>query len=198
VKPILEGEADVVVGSRYVGEALAADGIPPRRRLGLRFIGGFVKRLGKLPVKDTQSGFRAYGPRAISTLLPAEMDMSVDSEILMKAAEKGLKILEVPVKVSYSAPRPSKHTPLYHALQVLSGALKFASIRHPLIFYGAPGLTLLAAGVFCGFMAVKLYSVKAYFSVPFTLLAIAFTLSGLLLLFTAIILFTIISVVREK
>jgi glycosyltransferase involved in cell wall biosynthesis len=198
VKPILEGEADVVVGSRYVGEALAAEGIPPRRRLGLKFIGGFVKRLGKLPVRDTQSGFRAYGPRAISTLLPAEMDMSVDSEVLMRAYEQGLRLMEVPISISYAVPKASKYASLYHGLQVLSGAIKFASIRHPLMFYGSPGLIFLGIGLAAGLMAVKLYMAKRYFSIPFALLTVTFTISGLLLLFTAIILFTITSALRER
>jgi glycosyltransferase involved in cell wall biosynthesis len=198
IEPILEGRADVVVGSRYLkGEPVGVK-MPRYRRVGLKALDRLVKRLGKLPVEDTQSGFRAYSLKALMAISPVEMDMSVDSEVLMKAAEKGLKILEVPIKVSYSAPKPSKHTPLYHALQVLSGALKFASIRHPLIFYGTPGLILLAVGVFCSFMTIKLYLAKAYFSIPFTLLAIASLLSGLLLSFTAIILFTIISVVRER
>ncbi|MEM4649593.1 MAG: glycosyltransferase family 2 protein [Candidatus Bathyarchaeia archaeon] len=197
IKPILNDEADVVIGSRYIGEEPIGEGMPKQRKLGLKTVNGFVKRLGKLPVRDTQSGFRAYSFKALKAIMPSEMDMSVDSEILMKAAEKGLRIIEVPIKVSYLTPKPSKHTPLYHALQVFLGALKFASIRHPLIFYGTPGLILLAASIFCGFMAIKLYLAKAYFSVPFTLLAAIFMLSGLLLLFTAIILFTVISILRE-
>jgi glycosyltransferase involved in cell wall biosynthesis len=198
IKPILDGEADVVVGSRYFKEKPFGEKMPKYRRVGLKALDHFVNWLGKLPVKDTQSGFRAYSLKALMAITPAEMDMSVDSEILMRAAEKGLKILEVPIKVSYLTPKPSKHTPLYHALQVFSGALKFASIRHPLIFYGVPGLIALAIGLFSGFMAIKLYLAKRYFSIPFSFLAVTFGISGLLLLFTAVILFTIISILREQ
>ena len=198
IKPILEGKADVVIGSRYFKGELTGEKMPQYRKIGLKVLDHFVKRLGKLPIKDTQSGFRAYNLKALMAITPAEMDMSVDSEILMRAAEKGLKILEVPIKVSYSTPKPSKHTPLYHALQVLSGALKFASIRHPLIFYGIPGMISLGIGMFSGFMAIKLYLAKRYFSIPFTLLSVTFGISGLLLLFTAVILFTIISILREQ
>lgn len=197
LRPILQGEADIVVGSRYLREEPVGEGMPKQRRLGLKIIDSFVKRLGKLPVKDTQSGFRAYGLKALKAA-PIEMDMSVSSEILMKAAERGLRIIEVPIKVSYKVPKPSKHTPLYHALQVFSGVLKFASIRHPLIFYGVPGLVVLVVGVFSGFMAMKLYLANGYFSIPFTLLATIFIISGLLLLFVAVILFTVSSILREQ
>ncbi|MEM3571019.1 MAG: glycosyltransferase family 2 protein [Candidatus Bathyarchaeia archaeon] len=197
LRPILNSETDVVVGSRYIGEEPVSEGMPKQRKIGIKAIDGFVKKLGKLQVKDTQSGFRAYSLKALKAIMPVEMDMSVDSEILMRAVEKGLRIIEVPVKVSYLTPKPSKHTPLYHALQVFLGALKFASIRHPLLFYGTPGLIFLAVSIFCGFMAIKLYLDKDYFSVPFTLLAAIFAISGLILLFTAIILFTVISILRE-
>ncbi|MEM3062358.1 MAG: glycosyltransferase family 2 protein, partial [Nitrososphaerota archaeon] len=197
IKPILNGEADVVVGSRYIGEEPIGEGMPKQRKLGLKAVDGFVKRLGKLPVRDTQSGFRAYSLKALKGIMPSEMDMSVDSEILMRAAEKGLRIVEVPIKVSYLTPKPSKHTPLYHVLQVFSGALKFASIRHPLIFYGIPAIILFLIGVFSAYMTIKLYLTKGYFSIPFTLLAAIFLISSLLLFFTAVILFTLISVVKE-
>jgi len=198
VKPILNGEPDIVVGSRYLGRKLYAKAMPKYRRLGVKTIDKIVKQLGNLPVKDTQSGFRAYNKKALWSLMPVEMDFSVDSEILMQASKLGLKLIEVPITVSYATLKPSKHTPLYHALQVLFGVIKFVSIRHPLIFYGTPGIIFLVIGVFSGFMTMKYYLSKQYFSIPFTLLAAIFTISGLLLLFTAIILFTVVSILRSK
>ncbi|HID17259.1 TPA: glycosyltransferase family 2 protein, partial [Candidatus Bathyarchaeota archaeon] len=50
VEPILRGEADVVVGSRYFGGEPAGEGMPRYRRFGLKAVDGFVKRLGRLPV----------------------------------------------------------------------------------------------------------------------------------------------------
>jgi RsiW-degrading membrane proteinase PrsW (M82 family) len=115
----------------------------------------------------------------------------------MRASDLGLKLTEVPIKVSYSTPKPSKHTPLYHAFQVLFGVIKFTSIRHPLIFYGIPGIVMLGVGVIFSFIVMQYYLSKKYFSIPFTLLASIFTIAGLLLMFTAVILFTVISILRR-
>ena len=58
VKPIVDGEADVVVGSRYV-EGASTDA-PTYRKMGLRVIEGLGRSAIKVPIRDTQSGFRAY------------------------------------------------------------------------------------------------------------------------------------------
>ena len=78
VKPVEEGEADLVIGSRFV-EGGSAPGMSPLRRLALRFLNLLGKKATKLEVRDTQSGMRAYSRRALEAALEA-MERSVYSE----------------------------------------------------------------------------------------------------------------------
>ncbi len=68
VRPVLLGEADIVVGSRYL---LPAPGTPPLRRVGHRFFNWLVRSASGVPVSDSQSGYRALSPpRLQPRLLP--------------------------------------------------------------------------------------------------------------------------------
>ena len=127
--------------------------------------------------------------------------MGVDSEILMDAARKGLKIIEVPVSVKYGIGKTSTHNPVYHTLDVLLSAVKLTSIRHPLVFYGVPGIALMGIGIYLGLRALFLFSQQqAVTNVVMTYEMAGFTivLAGLLSLFTGLILFTLSTVVRKS
>ena len=55
------------------------------------------------------------------------MGMGVDSEILMEASQRGFKIAEVPVSVTYGGGKTSKHNPFYHTLDVVFSIVKLTS-----------------------------------------------------------------------
>ncbi|MEM3980153.1 MAG: hypothetical protein QXF79_02725, partial [Ignisphaera sp.] len=142
--------------------------------------------------------FRIYSRRAVEMINPAEMGFAVDSEILYKAAKLGLKIIEVPVSVEYKVPRPSKRNPIYHVLDVALNVVKWISMRHPLIFYGIPGLISIIIALITTTLLLYYYSLSKYFSLPLAILSVWFTSIGIVLCVTAIILWTLTSLLREK
>ncbi|MEM3394166.1 MAG: glycosyltransferase family 2 protein, partial [Candidatus Methanomethylicia archaeon] len=150
VNTLKEEEADIVIGSRFL---LNEKNVPGYRAIGNRVLN--IVTGGK--ITDTQSGFRAYNGKIIDKIIPAEAGMGVDSEILIKAMENNLKIVEVPTTVTYKVPKSSKKMPIYHILDVIASTIKFFSIRHPLIFYGIPGAILLLIGLSFGIWAVQIY-----------------------------------------
>jgi len=101
VGPIVDGVADVVVGSRFVDERLAYT-IPWYRRTGIKFITKILNGTSKHGVKDAQSGFRAYSRRALETLVmfedgPVRQGIDVVMSIVRLVVEdKPLTLLGVP------------------------------------------------------------------------------------------------------
>ena len=193
VDAIRSGAADVVVGSRFLGPRTA---VPRYREVGNKFLNALISD----GVGDTQSGFRAYGKAVIESIVPAEMGMGVDSEILMEASQRGFKIAEVPVSVVYGGGKTSKHNPLYHTLDVVFSILKLTSIRHPLMFYGGAGFALVLVGLYFLIRTILLYfSSRAldFLTVTVGFVSFAFVLIGLLTFFTGVILFTITTVIRK-
>jgi glycosyltransferase involved in cell wall biosynthesis len=185
--------ADIVIGSRFLRE----NPIPRHRRI----VNKVLNVLTLDEVSDTQSGFRGYNKHAIQSIIPAEMGMGVDSEILMEANSKGLRIAEVPISVMYGEGKTSIHNPVLHTLDVIFSIIKLISISHPLIFYGIPGLSLIGVGSYLTVITIERFSTQQLITtvtLTYALASFAITLFGLLTLFTGIILFTLSTVVRKE
>lgn len=193
VDPIVKGEADVVIGSRRLESSA-----PGYRRFGARLLDHAtgVKALGS--IVDAQSGFRAYSQRALEHVTAAEFGMGVDSEILMRAEDAGLLIAEVPVHVSYEGPKTSTHNPVYHTLDVLFSALKFVSIRHPLLFYGGFSAVMFLVAIVFGVQTIEYYVRFNRVITNLALVSAVAAILGFLSLFTGVMLFTLITVIRER
>jgi hypothetical protein len=87
---------------------------------------------------------------------------------------------------------------MYQAFNVLASVMKHVSIRHPLLFYGALGLVALLIGLVLGLQAFNLYSCYGIFPTNLGVVAVGASLTGILLLSIGIILFTLITVPRER
>lgn len=186
--------ADIVVGSRF----LSAENEVPRHRAAVNKMLNVVTVDG---VSDTQSGMRAYEKRAVQSLMPSEMGMGVDSEILIQAKKAGLRVVEVPISVKYGIGKTSTHNPAFHTLDVLASVVKLTSLRHPLIFYGFPGLVVTLVGIYYAvvtFLDVQQIQVITPIALAHALLSLALLSIGLLTLFTGVILFTMTTVVRQS
>jgi glycosyltransferase involved in cell wall biosynthesis len=96
--PCLRGEADVVVGSRYLTVKSA---IPRHRSLGLRAFNIMTAIGSGVSCSDSQSGFRAFGPRAIREMEFTESTFSVECEQQFEFARHRLRLAEVPIRCSY-------------------------------------------------------------------------------------------------
>jgi hypothetical protein len=141
--------------------------------------------------------FRAYSRKAIMLITPTEQGMGASTEILLKAKEKGLKILEIPIKVNYDVEKLSTHNPLYHGLDVVLSTVKHMSMRRPLLFYGGPGIIALLVAITFWVWTFQIFADTRQVATNIALVAIGATIVGLMLLTTAVILWVLVSVVRE-
>jgi len=129
LEPILSGEADLVIGSRFLKpnghnqQAPPSFAMPRYREIGIRVI-TFLYNFGlKSKVSDAQSGFRAYGPRIVNSLNPAELGMNVSIETLIQANRKGAVIKEVPVSCKYVSSKLNSKA-ARHGLGVAFGVIR--------------------------------------------------------------------------
>ena len=195
VKPVLDGECDIVCGSRFLSEK---NDMPGYRRWGINRITRLANLTSYEGITDAQSGFRAYGWKAIRAIMPVEQGMGASVEILMKAKDAGLRMKELSVKVDYDVEEPSSHNPLYHGVDVVMSIVKHLSIRHPLIFYGIPGFLALVVAVFFWVWTLQSFAATRQVITNVALIAIGATIVGLMLLTTSIILWVLVSVIRER
>jgi glycosyltransferase involved in cell wall biosynthesis len=119
IEPLLRGEADLVLGSRFVERTSYVSGTT--RRFGIRILAAFVSALNHQRLYDVTSGFRAVGRDGIKLFAVdyATDYPEVDSLVLFK--KKGLRIVEVPVEMEPRQEGSSSITPLrsvYYMLKV--------------------------------------------------------------------------------
>ena len=105
IKPIEDGTADVVFGSRLLGGDVMKQGMPWWKYLGNRFLTGVENRVFGLNLAEYHTGYRAYSRAAIESVnLAMNSDKFVfDREIVAQFADCGMRIAEVPVPTRYLA-----------------------------------------------------------------------------------------------
>lgn len=189
--PLIDDEADLVIGSRFVDGHLART-MPWYRRAGVKFITKLVDNNSKSGVKDGQSGFRAYNRRALEALDMAENGMGVSTEVLMNAQKQGLRICEVPITCSYGGDvKTSTHHPVKHGASVVMSIVKLIVEDRPLILMGIPGIVCLMTGVIFGVWMLQIYAVEREIVTNIALASLAFMMIGFFCLSTAITLYAI-------
>lgn len=194
VEPIVKGVADVVIGSRFLN---SDENTPNYRKVGHRIINSLFKQASGSKVSDTQSGFRAYSKQALKIIELKADGIETDSEILLDATKKGLRVIEIPITIRYEGDT-STYNPFNHGYTVVSYILQKIVLGRPLLLLGLPGLTLLGIGLYISTVVIDLYNASRYFSVPFALGAIFFFTVGTLILLTSVMLYAISIILKEK
>ena len=154
IQPILDGDADFTIGSRFVAGG-EGNSMPAYRRLGIKVITAASNLSSDLGIKDTQSGVRAFSSTALDRLRFDSEGMELSLEMLEDAREKQLSIIEVPTVIRYDVPKGSNFTAVSHGFTVLTWALLSLSQKKPLLVLGLPGMGLLATGAAMGMNAAQ-------------------------------------------
>lgn len=97
VAPILNAEADYVIGSRFAGDI---EHMRPHRRFGNLTLTRWVQWMARTPVSDGQSGYRALSAQAA---LAAEMahDYNYAQVLTLDLIQKGFRYHEVPISYHF-------------------------------------------------------------------------------------------------
>ncbi|MBP6975544.1 MAG: glycosyltransferase family 2 protein [Candidatus Moranbacteria bacterium] len=152
--PILTNQADMVIGDRF--SQSTAKNIPWIKdffnRLGASLVGSFLN----IKTDDLTCGFRAHNRETLLRLNnPA--GFTYTQETIIDAIGKNLRVVWVPVQVTYFADRKSKIVKSVYSFVNNSARIILKAVRdvRPLKFFGIPGLILIAIsiGLFLAFLA---------------------------------------------
>ena len=104
VQPIIAGEADLVLGSRFLNGDPVAGGMPKWKYAANRFLTISENKILGTDFAELHTGYRAYSRRLLLEIpwLRNELDFSFDSEVLMQAVHFGFRVKEVPCSTIYA------------------------------------------------------------------------------------------------
>ncbi|MCZ7399991.1 MAG: glycosyltransferase family 2 protein [Candidatus Methanoperedens sp.] len=185
LEPLNNG-TDLVIGSRFIKGH--GKNVPAYRKVGMKVLDTATNIAGGIQVSDSQSGFRAYGKKAIEKIRINDTDMSAGSEILLQIKENNLKFKEVEIHCNYDIEETSSKNPVSHGVEVLVRILKEIELQKPLYYFTVPGVIFMVVGVGMGidFLQIKMSGGQLPFG-P-TLFMIMVTLIGTFATFTGFIL----------
>ena len=113
VEPVLDGKADLVIGSRFLAEAKVSF----YRKFGIDVITFLYNAGQRAKINDAQSGFRAYSRKAVDCIDITYPGFGFSIETLVQVRKYGLTICEAPVTCIYHD-SSSTENPVTHGLGV--------------------------------------------------------------------------------
>ena len=186
VDPVLCGDADIVIGSRYL---INRSEVPQHRVWGHRAFNFLTNQVSGTAVTDSQSGFRAFSPHALDKLSFSSAGFSVESEMQFIATDYNLRLVEVPITIYYhDAPKRSVWK---HGLAVLNGIMQLVGQYRPLLFFGLSGLALLLVGLGWGAWVANIFRSTRELAVGYALISVMLFVIGNIVLSTGVILHSI-------
>jgi hypothetical protein len=127
------GQADIVLGSRWLGIDPAKAGMPWWKRIGNRFLTSAENRVLGLKLSEYHTGYRAYSRRFLEAIpfLENSNDFVFDTQVLIQAATFGFKIGEVPAIGKYheDASSVSFSTSTVYGLKTLAALVTYVTHR---------------------------------------------------------------------
>ena len=144
VKPILDGVADIVNGSRYLDGADTST--PTYRRVGQTILDTATNMASGTKLTDSQSGFRAFSKLSLSYFTFSPDGFGIESDMLIEASNNNLRIVEVGISVRYDV-QTTRDNPIVQGFSVLMSILEIMRFNRPLYFYGIGGSIILFLGI---------------------------------------------------
>ena len=137
VRPIQEGAADVVLGSRLLGGNVMKQGMPWWKFISNRFLTGLENHIFHLKLSEYHTGYRAYRREVLESV---NIDMNSDNfifdqEIMAQFVDLGARVAEVPVPTRYfpQASSASFIQSSIYGLSILILLLRYLLHRHGLL-----------------------------------------------------------------
>jgi glycosyltransferase involved in cell wall biosynthesis len=147
IQPILDGQADIVVGDRGVA---ALEHFSPLKRMLQRFGSWVVEQASGVPIPDATSGFRAF-TRDAALRLTVLSDYTYTLETLIQAGARRMAVVYVPVRTNPPTrqSRLIRSIPSFVTLSVIT-VLRFYTMYRPLRVFTTVGGAMIAGGVALG------------------------------------------------
>ncbi|MEM4000664.1 MAG: glycosyltransferase family 2 protein [Saccharolobus sp.] len=143
LEPLIRGEADLVIGSRFKGR-IEKGAMPLHHRyIGNPLLTFFLNLFFKAGISDAHSGFRAIRRDVLEKLELKSDGMEFASEMIVEACRKNLKIKEVPINY-YRRKNP---TSKLRSFQDGWRHMKFMLLNTPDFLFIYPGITIFLVGI---------------------------------------------------
>ncbi|MBD9437805.1 glycosyltransferase [Pseudoxanthomonas sp. PXM03] len=191
IRDVADGRADMVVGTRLESHETAS--FRRFHGFGNRLVRGCIGALFGHPVRDVLSGYRVFSRRFVKSMPVLSRGFEIETEMTVFALSNGFVLSERTIEYGT---RPdgseSKLNTYRDGMRVLKTILFLFKDMRPLLFFGTLSLLCVLAGLGFGAFVIHEFTQIGLVTHPSTaVLAVAFTLMGVVALATGLILDTV-------
>ncbi len=188
--PVLSNAADMVVGSRLHADSQSE--FKQLNALGNRLVLRVLNGIFRVKLTDILSGYRVFNRKFVKGLPLFGGGFEIETELTIKAIERGFRIIEVPINLTHRPPGSHSKIRFFRdGVIILNTILALFRDYKPLTFFGSAGLVLLAAALVPGIIATLELLNSGRARLPVALLAISVALCGLLSITVGLVLHSI-------
>jgi hypothetical protein len=191
IAPVLNGEADMVVGSRMMEQSKSQ--FKALNHIGNQLFLATINTIFGVKLSDILSGYRAFNREFVKNIPLRTGGFETETELTIKALVRSYQIVEIPVDLTA---RPegsvSKIRLLHDGWMILNTILALCRDYKPLTFFGIVGLFCIGMGLIPGtIVVVEFFKTGLVPRLPSVVLAVGLVLSGLLSLTAGLVIHTI-------
>jgi glycosyltransferase involved in cell wall biosynthesis len=196
VQPILDDEADVVIGGRL--DPASKSHFRPLNRLGNRLFLATVNSIFRARISDLLTGYRAMSREFVKRSPVLSSGFELETELTILALERDFRTIEIPVTlVSRPEGSHSKIRVYGDGFRILNAIFSLLRDYRPLTFFGGLGLLSILVGLVPGLFVTWEFTRTHEVRVPSAVLATGLVLVGLMLITSGVILTTLARRFRE-
>jgi len=188
--PVIDGQADMVVGDRHSAGHYAAENKRALHGFGNTLVKNLVNRLFNANLADIMSGYRVFSRRFVKSYPILVEGFEIETDVTLHALDKRFRIVEIPVEYQ---DRPegsiSKLNTFADGAKVLFTIAQILRYYRPLLFFGSISAGFSLLGLLSSYPVIMDWIVHRYvYHIPLAILAAGLEISAIMALGIGLIL----------
>ena len=200
MKPILDSEADIVIGDRHSNGTYKDENKRPLHNFGNNLVKGLINYIFKADLKDIMTGYRVFNKKFVKNMPINSSGFEIETEMTLHTLDKKFTIKEIPIEYR---DRPdgsfSKLNTYSDGIKVLKTILWVFKDYKPLSFFSLLSFIFFTLSIIIGLPVItEFLDTSIVTKIPSAILAVGIMLISILALFSGFILDTIVKQHREN
>jgi dolichol-phosphate mannosyltransferase len=193
VTPIVNGEADMVIGSRFLGK-MENGSITLLNKFGNRLFNFLIKISNKFKITDVLSGYRAIKRECLDEIVLFSVGFEIEVEMTMEFLSKKYRLIEVPISYQKRIDSKTKLRPFHDGFGIFRTLFYAIMNTRPLFFFSILSIILFIIGIYPTSLVLyeKIFLGEVY-HLPSAILSSLFFISGGIILVLGILADLIVS-----
>ncbi len=200
IKPIIDEEADMVIGDRHSNGTYRDENKRPLHNFGNNLVKNLINKIFKTDLKDIMTGYRVFNRKFVKNMPVNSNGFEIETEMTLHTLDKRFLIKEISIEYR---DRPegsiSKLDTYRDGMRVLKTILWVFKDYKPLAFFSILSFLFFLLGLIAGVpVLIEFISTSLILKMPSAILAVGLMLISILFLFSGFILDTIVKQHREN